>query len=122
MNTNINIDNLLNIVHQYYDAEEEYNRKSKTYLRKHGHGVYFYNGKKLTDEEQRIEWACRSHNEMWNVLMYLGDVLELDKEQWARLYIASRALRRWYNDTKWERLPSHELQARLGAFIFEKEA
>ena len=122
MNTNINIDNLLNIVMQYYDDDASYRTKSKAYHRTHGHGVYFYNGKRLTKEEQGIEWASREADDTMHTLWALYDVLELDPDQVRRLHTACKALRRWYNDTQWERLPSHELQARLGAFIFGREA
>ena len=57
-------------------------------------------------------------NDRENTKMYgIFEVLDFDRDQIARSYIAARAIRRGYNSTKWERLPSEELLERLKSFV-----
>lgn len=113
-------DMLLDKVMGLLDAEYDYTKKSRTYYKEHGHGVYFYEGRRLSDEEKAIKWAMQSHEEAKAIVWALQDVLDIDGDRTGRMYAAARALRRWYNDTEWMRNPSEELQNKLKRFIYEE--
>lgn len=113
-------DMLLDKVMGLLDSEYAYHKKSRVYFKEHGHGVYFYEGKKLSDEEKAIMWAMRQHDEDQSIVWALQDVLDIYEDRASRMYAAARALRRWYNDTEWMRNPSEELQNKLKRFIYEE--
>lgn len=113
------IDRLFDYMMQEFDADYDYAKRSADYRKAHGYGAYFYNGKKLTNEEQMLDYARHNADEAHYISWALQDVLGIEGEQTARLYNATRALRRWYNDTNWEKFPSEELLIRLNNYITE---
>lgn len=115
------IDRIFDYMLEELSADYEYAKLSARYRKKHGCGAFFYNGKRLTDEEQRLDYARRNADEAHYIRWAIQDVLGLEGDQLARLYNATRALRRWYNDTEWMVLPSEELLTRLYRYIIGEE-
>ena len=114
----INIDRLMDIIGEEFDSTNDYFKSGAEFYRKNGCHAYFYNGKKLTHEEEHIKYAYHADDRARTVTTSLFEVLGLDKDQTARAYIAARAVRRWYNDTEWQRLLPHDLLDRIEAFIY----
>ena len=112
----MNISNLLDNINTANDSYQAYAYESAQYRARHGHGVYF-DGRRLDPEEMHIGYLYHD-NERESTKMYgIFEVLDFDREQIVRSYIAARAIRRWYNATNWERPPSDELLERLKSFV-----
>lgn len=112
----MNISNLLDHINTANDSYQAYVYGSAQYRARHGHGVFFSN-RKLDPEEMHIDYLYHDNDREDTKLTGIFEVLDFDRDQIARSYIAARAIRRWYNSTNWERLPSDELLERLKSFV-----
>jgi len=114
----INFEAVLNTINNYHDAQNEYMQASARYRAKNGGlGVYLYNGKKLTAEEQHIHyWDCESleASKQVDTIFEIFCVRRNDD----RIIKAARALRQWYVRTGWERCAPSDLINRLECFVF----
>lgn len=111
----MNIDRLIDFMIERDDADFDYTVSSKRYYKKHGHGVNLDRAK--THEECHIEYAYHALERAHDTVYGIFEVLGLDTEQRERAYAAGRFMKRWYESTKWERLPSHETLERVWDYI-----
>lgn len=114
----IDIDRLIDYVIESNETCFDYCRSCALYRKAHGHGVYFENGHKLSDDERHIQYAYNYNSSAQNAVDALCEVLELDKEASARLYSAARAVTRWYKLTHYERCLPESLLCKLKKYIF----
>ena len=113
----INVERLLDTIIECYDATAEYRKCSRQYADKYGHGLHMYNGKKLTPEEQHIEYCYHEDNNAWNNVIYTYEALDMDPEERTRAERAAKVLRDWYVRTGYERLPRYEMLEALRGYI-----
>lgn len=114
----MNIERLLDTILNANDTYAMYSSLSAKYRKANcGCGVYFYNGKKLSAEEQRIEYYYHEDNADRGAVSAVFEVLGFDRDQIARAYIAARSLRRWYERTEWQFCPGDNLKAALEKFV-----
>lgn len=121
MKVEIDMSILLDAVMEYFDCETDYTWSSKKYYKKHGHGVYFADGKKLTPEEKHIEYAYHEQNRTWSQIRSLEEIFKLDPEGRNRLISAGRAARKWYIKTNWERCIPEETCDKLQEYVFGEQ-
>lgn len=72
-------------------------------------------------DRTRKECLCESYNYYMreeHAVRTLINVLEMDREQIERLYIAARAVKKWQIKTHYEKVISRSLGERLERFIF----
>lgn len=119
MEIKINMDRLLDAVIEYFDCVADYVWSSVKYHKKHGHGVYFELNRKLTSEEEHIEFANHAYDRSDTVMFYLCEVLGLDADGIDRLHSAGRAARKWYIKTNWKRLIPQEMLDQFERYVFE---
>lgn len=115
MKANIKLDTLIDLIHEADDENNSYHRLSAQHRRKYGYGVNIDRAR--TDEERRIAYYYHSSADTGNTVYGIISVLGLDRDQVGRLYTAARAMKRWYEDTEWQRLPSEKLMDRLGKYV-----
>ena len=111
----LNIERLMDFIMEAYDNTADYTKSSRDYYRKHGYGVNIDRAK--TPEEKHIAYMYHSSAAADDVVRALMEVLNLDYEQQTRAYSAARALKRWYEKTQWNRLPSSDLIDRIWGYI-----
>ena len=111
----INIERLMDIIMEAYSSAADYHKSSRDYYKKHGYGVNLDRAE--TKEEKHIVYAYNSDSASGQIICAIMEVLNLDSEQQVRAYSAARALNRWYESTKWERLPSSDLLERIWKYI-----
>ena len=116
MTRKINVDAMMDIVIEAYDASQDYYYSTRRYQRKYGRTVWLDNPK--NSEERHIVWAHHADDRAGDKVYALLCALDLEDEEKGRMYSAARALRRWYNETDWEKCPSWSLLKRIGAYIF----
>ena len=122
MKINLNMERLMDMMMEADNASFDYHKSSKAFYRKHGYGVML--DKANTEEEKHIVYAYNSEDKL-NVLLRRNDivwsiiqVLDFDKEQTDRLYVAYRAVKRWYEkETKWQRCLPGDLIERIEKFV-----
>ena len=113
----MHIERLLDKINEANETYETYAHESAKYRARHyGFGVSFGN-RKLNDEELYIRYLYDSDREETYTMQGIFEVLDFDRDQIKRAYIAARAIKRWYNDTNWERCPSDLLLSRLNNFV-----
>lgn len=97
-----------------YDA---YKRLSVAYRKAHGYGCFMDIRTGLSAEAEKLYHAEENERiSAWSVSDMI-ELLDLDRDQIHRAYIAARALLRWYNRTEWAFCPSLELIDRLEKFV-----
>lgn len=116
MTRKINVDAMMNIVIEAHDASQDYYYRVRRYQRKYGQTLWLSNPKNT--EERRLVWAYHADDRASDKVYALICALDLENEEVERMYSAARALRRWYNQTHWEKCPSESLLERIGAYIF----
>ena len=97
-----------------YDA---YKRLSVAYRKAHGFGCFMDIRTGLSAEKEKLYHASESEQASWGSVSAMIELLDLDRDQIARAYIAARALLRWYNRTEWQFCPSRDLVDRLEKFV-----
>lgn len=113
----MNKERIFDAVLECFDAEEHYKRTSAEYRKKHGFGACIDVRRGLTEEVARIRDALEHSQKEYEKTVLLIEVFRLDAEQTARLYTASRFLRKWYKKTDWQFCPSADLINSLWAFV-----
>lgn len=112
----INLDRVLDYMMEADADLFDYAKSSMDYSKKHGYGVRLDLAK--TPEEKHIVYAYHCKERSSNAVWAITEILGLDREQQQRLYIAERAVKRWYEkETKWQRLLPEDLISRLYKFI-----
>lgn len=111
----MNISNLLDHINNANDSYNEYVHESKRYYKEHGYGVNLDRMK--TAEERHIGWLYHSNDREDTKMTGIWEVLDFDRDQIARAYTAARAIKRWYEQTEWQRMPSEDLLSRLNNFV-----
>ena len=117
----INMDRVLDFMLELDDATFDYCKSSKKYFKKHGHCVYLDVAKGLTPEERHIDYAYHNEDKCRNIVWSVMEVLNLDTDQRNRLYVATRAMKRWYEKTEWQYCAPSELIDRIAVFVEGKE-
>lgn len=112
----INMDRLLDIVNECFDATTDYYWSSKKYYRKHGYGVWLDHAK--TDEEKHIVYAYHNDASANDTLRSLEEVFRMDGDEVNRLYHAARVAKKWYERTSYERVIPEEVLGRLESYVF----
>ena len=108
---------IFDAVLECFDADGHYYKITSDYLKKHGFGACIDIRQAKTEEDARICYAYEHRDKECEKMILLIEVFQLDAEQIARLYTASRFLRRWYKKTEWQFCPSADLINRLWAFV-----
>lgn len=110
------IDRLIDKLIELFDAETDYRYSSAKYHKEHPFKTVWMDNP-ANKEEKHIVYAYHVEDRMGEALSSLYYVLDLNQDQVERLYSAARAMRRWYKLTKWDRIPSEELNNRLHDFV-----
>lgn len=113
----MNIERLLDKIGESMDSTYDYHRASARYLSAHGCGAYFDLKAGLSAEKENLyHLAERDRNDGWNISA-LFEVLDFDRDQIDRAYVAARALRKWHNRTQWQFCPSDRMLSALNNFV-----
>lgn len=121
----ISVDRLIDFVMEWFDANNDYIKSSRAYYKKYHYGVCLnYVGRyaettEQEKEELHIQYAYEYEMKTNGCLSALMEVLKMDVDTINRLYSAGRFMKKWYEKTNWERLPSAELEYRIYKYIFE---
>ena len=113
----MNKERIFDTVNEYNESYGWYRKISARYYKEHGYHAYLDPKRGLDAEKEAI---YRAYNNQWadsQNAQRLCEIFELDKEQNARLYIASRFLRRWYERENWEFCATKDLIDRLWQFV-----
>lgn len=111
----MNISNLLDHINNANDTYNEYAHESKRYYKEHGYGVNIDRAR--TKDERHLAWLYHSNDREYIKMTGIWEVLDFDRDQIARAYTAARAIKRWYEQTEWQRMPSEDLLSRLNNFV-----
>ena len=109
------IDRVMDYVIEWMDENEDYTKSSRVYYRKHGHGVNL--DRTTTPEEKHIVFEYHAESSANHAVFVITECMGWNAEQVCRMYATARALRKWYNRTRWERLPSEEMYNRIERFV-----
>ena len=104
-----------NIINSYTNNFEYYISCAK-YRKKHGYIAYLGN-RKLDEEERHIRCAYEETIISEAVVFAQFELLNYDKEEIDRAYIAARVLNKWYERTHYERIPSRDIISKLERFV-----
>ena len=115
-NRKMKIDRLIDKLIELFDAETDYRYSSAKYHKEHPFKTVWMDNP-ANKEEKHIVYAYHVEDRMGEALSSLYYVLDLNRDQVERLYSAARAMRRWYKLTKWDRIPSEDLNNRLHDFV-----
>ena len=114
----INIERLIDLVLENSSDVYDYRKSCAVYFKKHGHGVWLDVDKATTPEERHIKYTYHASDRSNSSILAIAEVLAMDRDQIERMYCAARAVNRWYETTRWEKLLPYELKQRLEAYIF----
>lgn len=118
MTRKIDIEAMMDLVIEALDAKKDYLHRVRKNQRKHGYAVAIDFENPKNSEERNIVWAYHADDRAEDKVYALIYAIDLENEERERMYSAARALRRWYNQTHWEKCPSWSLLERIGAYIF----
>lgn len=113
----MNIERLLDKVIEAMDSTFHYYRESARYRSAHGCGAYLDLRAGLSAEKENLYHKHNRDYEDNSALSEIFEVLDFNRDQIDRAYIAARALRRWYERTGWAFCPSYELDDALEKFV-----
>ena len=107
---NINIERLIDCVEEENEYYADYMVSGKT----------LYNGdyEKLNERKEHLKYAEKWHYAAQNATCTVMDVLDMDKEQRKRLYMAARAVKHWKIRTNYECLIPDVMKAQIKNYIF----
>lgn len=107
---NIDIERLI-------DCVEEENEYYTDYVVS-GKNIHKGDYEKLKERKEHLKYAEKWHYAAQNATCAVMDVLEMDKEQRKRLYIAARAVKCWRIRTNYERLIPDVMKEQIKNYIF----
>ena len=107
---NVDIETLMDLVEAETSAYADYCEKSRN--------LYKGGLKGLGERKAAVRYADNYHHEAQAATQAVIDVLKMDPDQVKRMYIAGRAVNRWRQRTKWQKLIPDETKKRLELFIF----
>ena len=113
----INFERVIDKMIECNGCTAEYLKSSRDYYKSHGYGVNIDRAK--TQEEKHIAYAYHASDRADSEMRTMIEILDLSREETARLMTAARVAERWYNRTRWERLIPEDLLNRLERFVFE---
>lgn len=111
----INMDYLIDKIIENANCDYDYYKRSRDFYKKHGYGVNL--DYPNTPEKKAVASACRCHDRSECELLACFELLDIHGEERSRAYSAARAMRRWYNDTGYQRLAPEALLIRIGKYI-----
>ena len=111
----INMNYLIDQINYNAGCDYEYYRLGRNFYKKHGYGVDLDHPN--TPEKKAVAYACRLHDRSGAELIACFELLDIHGEERSRAYSAARAMRRWYNDTRYERSAPETLLIRIGKYI-----
>lgn len=114
----INIDRLMDVIREAGEYRAAYAKAAHDFYRRHGFRAYIDPRRGMDAESLEIYYKSTYNDRTADAMYACIEVLGLDPEQQERAYAAERALRRWYEQTAWQRCPSQDLLDRIGAWIF----
>ena len=117
MNINFSMDRLIDMMMEADQNTREYYKLARQYKKAHGFIPCIDMRHGLDNELIRIYDASKREQEGNNVVWSILEVLGFDQEQRGRLLSVHRAMKRWYEETEWQRLPSEELIERVTRFV-----
>ena len=121
MNISINFSRIFDYMMEADSCYADYVTACRNYKKDHGYIPYIDLGRGLSAEKQRIHFLDNSHYRSTDVVDGIIETLAFDADQTKRLYIANRAVKRWYEkETHWERLLPEDLVERLAKFVIGK--
>jgi len=106
-----------NVMTEWFTANHAYLSTSKDYYRRHGYGVNF-SKKDKSREEKSIEHYYHAENSAQNAVWAVTNVLGMDRDAIDRLYLATRAVNKWYERTQWQKNLPEEVYSRLEDYVF----
>lgn len=108
----INIERLIDAVESEHNAYSDYREASRN----------LYNGEfdELPKRRKHLEYCNNYHNREQSAVSAITEVLDFNKEQLERLYIAARAVKRWRVRTNYEKLIPDSMAEQIKKFIFTK--
>jgi len=112
----INIERLIDLIIEWYQADQDYRLSSAKYYRQHGCGVWLDRAK--TQEERHIVYLNGLVDRCCDSVVAVAEVLMMDREQIERMYAAARVARRWYERTAWQNRLPRDLLRRLEVYVF----
>lgn len=113
----INIDRMMDLMSEWFDSNNDMNESNARYHREHPY-ITIWADNPRNSEEKHILSAARWADKHYDVILGIFEVLDMDREQRERAWIAVRAIRRWYSDTKYQFCPTEELLNRIEKFVF----
>lgn len=107
---NIDVERIIDAVEEESNSYFDYCKSVQT----------LYKGpfEEFEKRKNHLEYANNYHDRQQTAVYTLIEVFNLDQEAQERLYAAARAVRRWREDTNWERLMPDTMQDQLKLFIF----
>ena len=115
----INFERIIDKMIECNGCTADYCKSSRDYYKSHGYGLNLDRATTGTQEEKHIVYAYHASDRADSEMRTMIEVLDLSREETARLMTAARAAERWYNRTRWERLIPTDLLNRLERFVFE---
>lgn len=106
----VNIETLMDYVQQEIDAYADYHEKARNLCR--GGSDDYARRKKA------LQYAEEYSRNTRDSVMAITEVLGMNADQVARMYIAGRATRKWHEKTHWEKLIPEGTKKRIERYIF----
>lgn len=111
----INMDYLIDQIIYNADCDYDYYKLSRDFYKKYGYGINL--DYPNTPEKKAVARAYRRHDRSGTELLACFDLLNIHGEERSRAYSASRAMRRWYEETGYQRLAPDTLLDRIRKYI-----
>lgn len=108
----INIERLIDTVVNEHEAYSGYREAGRNLCK----GPY----EECAKRRERLEYCHNYYDREQSAVWAVTEVLDFDKEQLKRLYIAARAVRRWRVRTNYERLIPDSMAEQIEKFILWK--
>ena len=114
----INYNNVFDSIIEAWQCTDDYYRACAHYYKKHGFHACLDYKYGLDYEKRTIMWKSNWKDQGDSTINALVAALfNNDCDQTRRLFIATRALHRWYERTNWQYIPDSELIDRLARFV-----
>ena len=110
------IERLLDKVNEQAEAERDYMHSCRKYRKLHPFKTVWLDNPS-NDDEKHIIYASINLDKMNEAVGSLCYVLDFSPEQNERLFKAARAMRRWYEKTGYQFLPSEDTNKKLLAYV-----
>ena len=120
MKINVNFDRIFDFMMEADNCTADYETACKKYKKEHGYIPCIDLRHGLDTDKQRIHFLYSSRCRSIDVVDGIIEILSLNPDQTKRLYIANRAVKRWYEkETQWQRCLPEDLVGRLAKFVID---